>query len=151
MEGIFTYVVPADGVRGGPSQTHRHVFHSESVTPTTPPPSETNGSPRSMASIRGAFGAIRKRSGSISSLRSGNITPGGGGGSSASSPTPRSYPFSFEIPTKSPSGEEFPPTFYTANIMEGGIRARSVIETAEVTYRLLALWEAEDGSDDHAL
>jgi hypothetical protein len=153
MEGVFTYVTPADGARGGPKQTHRHVFHTESITPTTPTSTESSGSggsPRSatVSSLRGALGAIRKRSNSSTSRTSGSSNSSGGSTSPGAPPT---YPFSFDIPTKNASGDEFPPTFYMSNVMEGGVRTRAVVEIAEVTYRLFALWEAEDGSDDHAL
>ncbi|KAG0691450.1 hypothetical protein DFH29DRAFT_792358, partial [Suillus ampliporus] len=54
--------------------------------------------------------------------------------------------FSFEIPRGSRPGEEMPPTFCSSTPCENGRRDLSLVEKAEVSYRINAVWEASDMS-----
>lgn len=67
-------------------------------------------------------------------------------------PTPYEMPptqhivrsFSFQIPNR--AGQEIPPSFYASVLNEGdGIRERASVESAEVEYRVTAVWEGSNG------
>ncbi|KAF9239871.1 hypothetical protein BU15DRAFT_74404 [Melanogaster broomeanus] len=108
-------------------QEHRHVFLSSSavmfISPTPP-----------RSAIREAF-SIRKRS-STSNLNSSAC---------------HSCEFSFEIPRGSRPGEEMPPTFSSTTLAENVYRTGSRPEKVDITYRVTAVWEASDGSENQAI
>lgn len=53
--------------------------------------------------------------------------------------------FSFQIPNR--VDQEIPPSFYASVLSEGdGIRERASVESAEVEYRISAVWESSSGS-----
>ena len=112
-------------------ERHRHVFFTCSETR----PTGELDSPRSTTSLREAFAASvryrRERRPSQSSLK-GALRP---------------FPFSFVIPRSEQSGQELPPTFSSVAVGECGPRARPCVERAEVSYTVVATWEAADGSD----
>lgn len=66
------------------------------------------------------------------------------------SATPKTFNFDFVLPTPDKIGEELPPTFYASNVVSGGVRGRVYAENADVKYRVLAVWEALDGSTTQA-
>ncbi|KAJ8468336.1 hypothetical protein ONZ51_g9708 [Trametes cubensis] len=136
FQGTFVYMSPNAGVSGDYTdlarpERHRHVFFTCSETR----PTGELDSPRSTTSLRDAFAASvryrRERRPSQSSLK-GALRP---------------FPFSFVIPRSEQSGQELPPTFSSVAVGECGPRARPCVERAEVSYTVVATWEAADGSD----
>ncbi len=138
LQGTFVYMSPNAGQSDSESyvalsrpERHRHVFFSSSETR----PTGDLGSPRSSTSLRDAFAASvryrRERRPSQTSLK-GALRP---------------FPFSFAIPRPEQSGQELPPTFSSIATGECGPRGRTCIERAEVSYAVIATWEAADGVD----
>ncbi|KDQ58688.1 hypothetical protein JAAARDRAFT_176742 [Jaapia argillacea MUCL 33604] len=141
IEGAFQYVSPKLGKHFASSPSTedsklRHVFFSSSTVIPLSASSETGGS-RSALNIRDAFVATVRRVERRPSLPSLTSTSG-----------TRSFSFGFQLPRSSRSGEELPPTFSFSALMEGGMRNRAFAENAEVSYRVTALWEANNGSGD---
>jgi hypothetical protein len=62
-------------------------------------------------------------------------------------PASRSCKFSFEIPRGSRPGEEMPPTFRVLIPGDNRRGGMSVVEKAEVSYRVTAVWEPSDMSE----
>ena len=58
------------------------------------------------------------------------------------------FPFSFDLPRPVRPGEELPPTFSTISVGEVGYRGRTAVERAEVDYKLTAVWESMDNSQE---
>ncbi|KAI8972901.1 hypothetical protein BD414DRAFT_499802 [Trametes punicea] len=136
FRGTFVYMSPNVGQSEGyvdlaRPERHRHVFFMCSETR----PTGELDSPRSTTSLRDAFAASvrsrRERRPSQTSLK-GALRP---------------FPFSFVIPRSEPSGQELPPTFSTVAVGECGPRGRPCVERAEVSYAIVATWEAADGGD----
>ncbi|EPQ52132.1 hypothetical protein GLOTRDRAFT_80307 [Gloeophyllum trabeum ATCC 11539] len=134
LEGAFTYISPDVGAYEPSSKgRQRHVFYSSS---RVVPLSGALDSPRSALNIRDAFVATVRRRPSLPTV----------GGSDM-----KVIPFNFELPSPTRPGEELPPTFSSSVLMEGGVRSRAQAENAEVSYRVVALWEAMDHSEDRSL
>ncbi|KAI0355973.1 hypothetical protein OH77DRAFT_1538177 [Trametes cingulata] len=136
LQGTFVYMSPNAGATEDYADLarpdrHRHVFLSCSETR----PTGELDSPRSTTSLRDAFAASvryrRERRPSQTSLK-GALRP---------------FPFSFEIPRSEHSGQELPPTFSSVAVGECGPRGRTCVERAEVSYAVVATWEAADGID----
>ncbi|EGN92882.1 hypothetical protein SERLA73DRAFT_98668 [Serpula lacrymans var. lacrymans S7.3] len=133
IEGVFEYTSAQTEVsedyyyqQKQKNGKHRHVFLSSlAVVPMSPPP---DNSPR--GALREAF-AVRKRP-SVNNLNAAS----------------RSCEFSFEIPRGSRPGEDMPPTFSASTLVEHVQRKRAFVEKAEVSYRVTAVWEATDGSEN---
>ncbi|KZT23698.1 hypothetical protein NEOLEDRAFT_1069024 [Neolentinus lepideus HHB14362 ss-1] len=133
LEGAFTYVLPGVGLYdASPKGEQRHIFYSSSRTV----PLSTQDSPRSALNLREAIVATVRRRPSLPTL----------GGTDM-----RIVPFSFDMPHSSTPGEELPPTFSASVLIEGGVRERALAENAEVSYRVVAVWEAMDRSEDRNL
>ncbi|KAF9219506.1 hypothetical protein BS17DRAFT_789147 [Gyrodon lividus] len=130
IEGAFEYAAVKDNLdddypRSPIVGKHRHAFLSSSaVIPISP-----TADPRS--TIREAF-SVRKRP-SASNLKN---------------PGCRSCDFSFQIPRGSRPGEEMPPTFSSTTLTENAQGRRSYMENVEVAYRVTAVWEVSDGSEN---
>ncbi|KAI0763438.1 hypothetical protein BD413DRAFT_208395 [Trametes elegans] len=136
LQGTFVYMSPNAGqsesyVELARPERHRHVFFSSSETR----PTGELDSPRSTNSLRDAFAASvryrRERRPSQTSIK-GAFRP---------------FPYSFVIPRSEHSGQELPPTFSSVAVGESGPRGRASVERAEVSYSVVATWEASDGSD----
>ncbi|EIW55037.1 uncharacterized protein TRAVEDRAFT_153349 [Trametes versicolor FP-101664 SS1] len=138
LQGTFVYMSPNAGQSDSESyvalsrpERHRHVFFSASETR----PTGDLDSPRSSTSLRDAFAASvryrRERRPSQTSIK-GALRP---------------FPFSFAIPRPEQSGQELPPTFSSVAVGECGPRGRTCVERAEVSYAVIATWEAADGVD----
>jgi hypothetical protein len=108
--------------------------------PSSPTDEAPAPAPRSSA-LRDAF-SLRKKS-STASLRA-------AAAATAAAAAPRRYPFKFDVPRAVRPGEELPPTFASGAVLEGGVRTRASLESAEVAYRLVARWDAGEGSDHSA-
>lgn len=108
---------------------YRHIFLSSSAA------IPISSIPDSRSTIRDAL-SVRRRPSALS----------------LNSPTSRSCEFSFELPHGSRSGEEMPSTFST-KVDPGDMRRRSRTDTEEfeVAYRIMAVWEASDGSQPKAM
>ncbi|EIN08270.1 hypothetical protein PUNSTDRAFT_103055 [Punctularia strigosozonata HHB-11173 SS5] len=65
--------------------------------------------------------------------------------------SPRRENFAFDIPALMRPGEEMPPSFSLSKLMEGGIRGRASVEVVDVAYRVIALWESHDGSENRVM
>jgi hypothetical protein len=72
-------------------------------------------------------------------------------GSSLNGPASRSCEFSFEIPRGSRPGEEMPPTFCASMPSNNRRGWLSVVEKAEVSYRVTAVWEPSDMSNTRGM
>ncbi|KAI0642776.1 hypothetical protein C8Q79DRAFT_234184 [Trametes meyenii] len=136
LQGTFVYMSPnvtqsESSVEMARPERHRHVFFCSSETRNT---GELD-SPRSTTSLRDAFAASvryrRERRPSQTSLK-GALRP---------------FPFSFQIPRSVQSGQELPPTFSSVVAGECGPRGRACVERAEVSYAVVATWEAADCID----
>lgn len=113
-----------DFTQGPKISKHQNIFLASSVIiPISPIPD-----PRS------AFG-VRKRLGH----------------SSPNSPAFRSREFRFEIPRGSQPGEEMPPTFSSLLPNAKGRGGLSFVEKAEVSYRVTAVWESSDMSENRGM
>jgi hypothetical protein len=103
---------------------HQNIFLSSSVViPISPFPDS-----------RSAFG-VRKRLGH----------------SNFNSPASRSCDFSFEIPRGSRPGEEMPPTFSSSMLDAKGRGGLSFVEKAETSYRVTAVWESSNMSENRGM
>jgi hypothetical protein len=120
----------ADASDTTPLGKHRHVFYSVTLTPSSPSPEAST--PLS-ASLRDALQSIRRKA-SLPTMKS-----------------PRQEFFSFDVPAPTRPGEEMPPSFSLSTLAENGIRGRTSVEIAEVSYRVIALWESHDGSDNRVM
>ncbi|KAF8843916.1 hypothetical protein BDN67DRAFT_88951 [Paxillus ammoniavirescens] len=130
IEGAFEYSSIKDNLDDDYPHSpivgkHRHTFLSSStVIPISP-------TPDSRSAIRGAF-SVRKRP-STSNLNS---------------PARRSYEFTFNIPRGSRPGEDMPPTSTSMTLIENAQGRWSYVEKVEIAYRVIAVWEASDGSEN---
>ncbi|KAA1472559.1 hypothetical protein DENSPDRAFT_778464 [Dentipellis sp. KUC8613] len=141
FEGAFMYISPNVQVhQGTPAPQYRHVFYSSSINFASA--SET-ASPLS-ATLRGAISAtVRRhdsRSGKSAIPRKGSLPTMG-------SAQKRAHSFTFDIPRGERPGEEMPPTFSSSSVSEGGVRGRAYAERAEVSYKIIAIWEPQDESE----
>ncbi|KAH9852260.1 hypothetical protein C2E23DRAFT_826562 [Lenzites betulinus] len=138
LQGTFVYMSPNPSLSDAESyaalsrpERHRHLFFSTSETR----PTGELDSPRSASSLREAFAASvryrRERRPSQTSIK-GALRP---------------FPYSFTLPRSEQSGQELPPTFSSVVTGECGPRGRACVERAEVSYAVVATWEAADGGD----
>ncbi|KAJ8589349.1 hypothetical protein M405DRAFT_852180 [Rhizopogon salebrosus TDB-379] len=128
IEGVFEYVSvnedPDDDYAVPKISKHQNIFLSSSVViPISPFPDS-----------RSAFG-VRKRLGH----------------SNFNSPASRSCDFSFEIPRGSRPGEEMPPTFSSSMLDAKGRGSLSFVEKAETSYRVTAVWESSNMSENRGI
>ncbi|TFK46881.1 hypothetical protein OE88DRAFT_1648360 [Heliocybe sulcata] len=134
LEGAFTYVSPEVEVYDASLKgKQRHAFYSSS---RVVPLSGTQDTPRSALSLRDAFVASVRRRPSLPTMDGSEM---------------RIIPFNFELPNPSRPGEELPHTFSSSALIEGGVRERAQAENSDVSYRVVALWEAMDQSEDRSL
>ncbi|KZT71888.1 hypothetical protein DAEQUDRAFT_736398 [Daedalea quercina L-15889] len=140
LEGAFVYISPpstANKVSGRVplSGMHRHVFVlSSMVVPVAQPPPIRKR--RSNSSVREAFSATvasarkqpRQQQPTQPAVEPGLLRP---------------FPFTLDVPPPRRQGEELPPTF--SAVVEGlvGPRGRTYVERSEITYKLVATWEAD--------
>lgn len=132
LEGAFEYSSVKDNAddeypHNSTVRKHRHVFLSSSDSITLSP------IPDSRSTIREAL-TVRKRP-STSSLNSSTF---------------RTCEFSFELPRGSRPGEEMPSTFSSTTPARDS-RRQSNTEEFEVAYRIVAVWEASEGSGNKAM
>ncbi|TFK72106.1 hypothetical protein BDN72DRAFT_379706 [Pluteus cervinus] len=126
IEGAFVYPDRIADVLGSASDTpstSKHVFFSNS---TVIPVSTLDTTSRPF--LREAFSTKRRPSASSLSLAPRSVE--------------RSYPFSFELPRGSRSGEEMPPTFSTSKELEDAEG-----KSFEVAYKIVASWEASGNKE----
>ncbi|PBK90207.1 hypothetical protein ARMGADRAFT_309375 [Armillaria gallica] len=124
LEGTFTFYPPAAGSVMG-SEIRKHTFFSASTSFQLSSSSE--GASRS--TFKEVFASSLRRRPSVSSL---NIP--------TSSVVERTYPFSFELPRSSHSGEEIPPTFYSSK-HAGSPAPTSRAGSFSVEYKILVAWD----------
>lgn len=67
--------------------------------------------------------------------------------SNLNGPAPRFCEFSFQIPRGSRPGEEMPPTFCASMPCDNRRGDLSIVEKAEVSYHITAVWEPSDMSE----
>ncbi|KAG1823613.1 uncharacterized protein BJ212DRAFT_1325526 [Suillus subaureus] len=129
IEGVFEYVsvkedLDDESAQGPKTSKYRHIFLSSSaVIPISPIPDP-------FSVVCDVFG--------VSQLP---------GDSSLNGPASRSCEFSFEIPRGSRLGEEMPPTFCASIPCDNRRGSPSIVEKAEVSYRVTAVWEPLDMSE----
>ncbi|KAG2156840.1 uncharacterized protein EDB93DRAFT_870791 [Suillus bovinus] len=126
IEGVFEFVsvkedLDDESAQGPKTSKYKHVFLSSStVIPISPIPDPFSD----------VFEALQLPSDwSLDGLAS------------------RSYEFSFEIPRGSRPGEDMPPTFCASMPCDNRRGELSVVEKAEVSYRIIAVWEPSDISE----
>lgn len=119
----------------GPSGQRKQTFFTDSVGISVSASSE-NGSPRSV--FREAFSPGRKRSGSSSSSRI------------LQARNPRSFPFRFPFPQPKEADQRLPESFSVSAVVSSGIRARSFVEAADVSFKVTALWEPTHDLENRA-
>lgn len=148
IEGAFQYTSPQTEKANGSTFSEnpgkrKHIFYNAT---TVIPVSAADANSRTSAFFREAFsGNIRKRAGSITSLRNFNEDAPPKEGPS------RCFPFTFDLPLGHQSGQELPPTFSTSTLISSGARGRAFAEKAEVNYKVTAVWEPSDGYENRAL
>ena len=147
--------------KAGPSQItpgkHRRVFYQDSAV--IPLYTSSEGATRS-AGFRSAFTATLRKvrsSDQVSKLRKSSSVdhlPLRAKRAMPSPPSPpasrKTFNFDFALPQPTVVDDELPPTFSTSNVISGGVRGRVYAESAVVKYCIRALWEALDGSNNHA-
>ncbi|CAL1699600.1 unnamed protein product [Somion occarium] len=139
MEGTFVYVSPKlhDDDESTLRRKPRHVFFTSSVVH----PCGDNGSPRSTTSLRGAFAASMR---SVRLDRRPSLQDMTGSRRQV-------FQFAFDVPPPSRPGEEMPPTFSSVVMTGTEARGRTGVERAEVEYKVVALWEGADPSEQARL
>ncbi|THH19128.1 hypothetical protein EW146_g1996 [Bondarzewia mesenterica] len=141
IEGSFSYV-SSTGTSEGTSSSqlpgkYRHVFFSACTI-------FASGNIRAGGSILGAFarrtdqrpGAMRKNS----VKRKLSLT-------NLDIPGQQIFPFSFDLPQPSRMGEEMPSTFVLPEALEDGARGITPAEKAEVSYKILVVWDPIIGTE----
>jgi hypothetical protein len=133
IEGVFEYVsvkedLDDDFAQGPKTSKYKHIFLSSSaIIPISPIPDP-------FSVVCDVFGV-----------------PQFPNGSSLNGPASRSCEFSFEIPRGSRPGEEMPPTFCASMPSNNRRGWLSVVEKAEVSYRVTAVWEPSDMSNTRGM
>ncbi|KAG2067797.1 hypothetical protein BDR04DRAFT_1026112 [Suillus decipiens] len=129
IKGVFEYVSVKEDLddefaRGPKTSKYKHVFLSSSaVIPISP-------IPEPFSIVCDVFGVPQLPS-----------------DSSLNSPASRSCKFSFEIPRGSRPGEEMPSTFCTSMPCDNRQGGLSLVEKAEVSYCVTAVWEPSEMSE----
>jgi len=160
MEGALYYSSPSFARKFATQVAnplrHKHVFLSSTFlylpgtstySTSTRTTNNSNANPR-VVSQSSSFGSVLKRALSTGKRKE---TP-------AETPTARpraevsptqniTRSFSFQIPTR--VDQEIPPSFYASVLNEAGrsdgVRERASVESAEVEYRISAVWESSTG------
>ncbi|KZT01244.1 uncharacterized protein LAESUDRAFT_687030 [Laetiporus sulphureus 93-53] len=147
LEGAFVFIAPPAitsllAPMANTSSMHRHVFlHSTHTIPMD----GTIEARRSTSSLRESLReSLRDTITTSVRSRRRERRPGQ---SNASKGALRPFPFTFDVPTPTRRGEELPPTFRSVAEGLGGIRGRAFVERSEVTYKLIATWDSNTGSD----
>ncbi|KAI0052143.1 hypothetical protein FA95DRAFT_1602103 [Auriscalpium vulgare] len=145
FEGVFSYISTSARTSQGGTSTEssgqfQHVFFSETITLSS---NFDSGSPRS--TIRDAFASTVRRVESKSNINAPQLKKKLSKRSLTESQ--RTLPFEFHVPQKDRVGEELPPTFSSSTVLEGGVRGRGSTENADVSYRLVAVWEPHDDGE----
>ncbi|KAG2056053.1 hypothetical protein BDR06DRAFT_953499 [Suillus hirtellus] len=129
IEGVFEYVsvkedLDDESAQGPKASKCKHIFLSSSTVITISP------FPDPFTVVSDVFWVLKLSN-----------------HSNLNGPAPRFCEFSFQIPRGSRPGEEMPPTFCASMPCDNRRGDLSIVEKAEVSYHITAVWEPSDMSE----